>query len=166
MTAKDIYENCRSWLQFAETKNGFALAFCGALIAAETALLPSVEGQFKPYVVASMLIITLGAICSLLSFVPQETVRTSRSRRKAASSYGIVYFGHIAQRDAANFIARAKELLGLPDSDVMSVELLKQCHTLAVITVRKLRLFYASVIIAGLSIIAPLLAAGIRWLCT
>ena len=163
MTAKDIYENCRSWLQYAETKNGFALAFSGALLVAQTALLAGVESAFEPFVLLSMLLVTFGAICCLLSFLPQDTVRAGRPRPTAGASYGIIYFGDIARQDCTGYVAQATDILRLKDSDGVSMELLQQSHRLSVITIRKLKLFYASVVISGLAIVAPLVAAGVRW---
>ncbi|OYY90809.1 MAG: hypothetical protein B7Y45_06380 [Sphingomonas sp. 28-66-16] len=164
MTAKDLYENCRSWLQFAETKNGFALAFCGAVIAAEVSLLSGVEPMFKPFVLLSMLLMTVAAICSLISFVPQDKVSPGVNAGRATPK-GIVFFGHIAMHDGAGFVARASQVFGVEEKDSLSIELLDQCHTLSVITVRKLRLFYASVVIAGLGFVLPLVAAAGRWIC-
>ena len=165
MTAKDIYDNCRSWLQFAETKNGFALAFCSAVIAAEVSLLSGVGDMLKPFVMTSIFLVTMAAICSLVSFIPQLGMTHSSGAGQEPPPGGIVYFGHIARRDNAAYIAQATKLLGIKDSDAMSVELLSQCHSLSVIIVRKLRLFYASVLIAGFGIISPLLGAAGRWLC-
>lgn len=164
MTAKDLYENCRSWLQFAETKNGFALAFCGAVIAAEVSLLSGVEATFKPFVLISMLLVTVSAICSLISFVPQDKVVPDANSGKVEPE-GIVFFGHIAKHGGADFVARASQVLGVREEDSLSIELLGQCHSLSVITVRKLRMFYASVSIAGLGIVLPLVAAAGQWLC-
>lgn len=164
MTAKDIYEGCRAWLQFAETKNGFALAFCGAALAAETSLLSGVDSSFKHFILFSILLMTLAAICSLVSFIPQERVQRIGPAKSSSLPAGIVYFGQIARQDAAAYVAHAKELLSLQDNDLLSLELLRQCHSLSLITVRKLRLFYATVVIAGLAIVAPLLGAFLCWL--
>lgn len=166
MNAKDIYENCRAWLQFAETKNGFALAFCGAALAAETSLLSGVASAFKSFVLFSMLLFTMAAICSLVSFIPQERVTRTGRAAKSPGSARTVYFGHIARLDAATYVTHAKKALKIADTDLLSVELLGQCHSLSMITVRKLQLFYASVIIAGVAIVAPLLGALAHWLCS
>lgn len=165
MTPKDIYESCRSWLQFAETKNGFALAFCGAILAAETSLLSGVDAKFKPLVLLSMLLIAIAAICSLASFVPQKRAMHDKTIGKPESSDGIVYFSDIAGRNRAAYVTEAAKVLGIQVTDKLAAELLSQCHNLSVITVRKLKLFYASVMIAGFAIVAPLLMAAIRTIC-
>ncbi len=104
---KSVFDNVNEWLKFAEKKNAALIAFDSAVAFGVIGILKDVEGLprwIDWYLGFLVVLLLLGTIFSLLSFLPQLRVPWifPRSRRDKRDS--LLYFGHIAWHTPDSYI--------------------------------------------------------------
>lgn len=97
---KHVLENVNEWLRFAENKNAALVAFNSAVGFGVVAIRNETEGLPKwagSYLIVVALLLLLGIIASLLSFLPQLRLPWFFARSRIDARDSLLYFGHIAR---------------------------------------------------------------------
>jgi hypothetical protein len=149
------------FLKFAETKNAALLTFASAWLVAITSLLSNHRIAHcgpRAAVVASLLLFALAAVIALYSFLPK--LKLSAFHRDPERQKSLLYFGDIAEFDAATYAVRFSERYASEPDKLISENYL---HDLAIqvaanssITLRKFTLFNvgAALVTAALVVLA------------
>lgn len=134
------------FLRFAETKNAALLTFASAWLLALVNLLASgraLSHSIRISAAVSLLFFALAAVVALCSFLPK--VRLNIFDRDPERERSLLYFGEIADYEAATFVQRFRQRYGTDAEQTISDEYLDdlaiQVFANSKITLRKFTIF-------------------------
>jgi Family of unknown function (DUF5706) len=104
---KYILSAVNDWLRFAENKNAAVLVADSALMFGVLTLLKDVAAP-KTWIVGcvsfGVLLLSLSAVCSLVSFIPKLEIPWLSSRRKAKEDDNLLFYAHIANYEPLSYL--------------------------------------------------------------
>ena len=113
---KDIFENVSRWLGFAEGKNAALIAFDSAVafglisLRFQENILKS-QHIFSCYLDWCILLLGLGVMAALISFLPKTKLPWAFSQDKTDKSDNLIFFGHIAKYSPQKYLISIRETL-------------------------------------------------------
>ena len=111
---KDIFDNVNSWLKFAESKNAALIAFNSAAGFGLASLLASSKLTLSPvhvYACLCILLLGLGAVAGLISFLPRLRIPWSFSKTRINAWDNLLFFGHIARYTPERYLDSLSKLV-------------------------------------------------------
>ncbi len=159
---KHILGLCIEWVKYAEKKNA-------ALLVAASGLVLSLAGRFPDKTSSAgiracfwigCVSLVLSAVICLVSFIPQIEFSWIASRRKTSSDDNLLFFGHIADYSASEFVDalyRAED--HQPAVNKLQLDLAGQIIVNARISLRKFRMFTVATWLATLGVVFLICAA-------
>jgi len=112
------FANVNEWLKFAEQKNAALVAFNSAVLFGFLNLpAPVKENPFlHAYIIAACIFIFMGAMVSLISFIPKLRIPWKISNKQTNSKDNFLFFGHIANYTPEKYLADFAKSLNCPEA--------------------------------------------------
>lgn len=163
----DLLDRVIDWLQFAESKNTGIVGLIATALGLIVAFLevgPSVPTLAGAGLVIGGGVLMISLLVIIASFLPVTDLERALvgDRKPPGPRDNLIYYGHLARYEPQALIhAVARTYVEVPPDEVplskFSIDLAEQIVMNARITMRKLRLFRAAVLLFGVGI---LIAAG------
>jgi hypothetical protein len=162
----DTLSRTIDFLRFAETKNAALLTFASAWLLALASLLTSDRLPYagpRVAIAASLLFFALAALVALWSFLPK--LKLDRFHRDPERQKSLLYFGDIAEFEAATYVKRFEERYSKDPTQVVSENYLHdlaiQTSTNSTLALRKFNIFNVGAALVMLALIILTVTAAV-----
>ena len=122
-TLKEIYEDIRHWVNFAEAKNAFFVAANGSVAAGVVQGLMGSSFDSRPYLLSIYLwelviCCAIGMVCALMGLLPKGTPFFVPDKQTFQESDNFLFFGDIAKCEVAEYLTILQRGLSIPTSSI------------------------------------------------
>lgn len=163
-----ILSHVNRWLEFAEKKNGALLAGNSALLLGVASRLQhafNIPPFVRFYIYFALLLVGAGAVCCLVSFLPQTQMPWLASRRKPSEEDNLLLYSDLANYSPSKVLSALCKCISANETELnqLHTHYAEQIITNSRIAERKYKYFRVALWLTLIALATPL-GAGIAGL--